>query len=201
MKENKLTGADYLLLLLYLNDNTPICSSVRLTKMMFLFEKEIVPIINSGKKIDKIADADLPEFFPYNFGPFSKDLYEQLNLFANIKFIKISNIYAKEEMSEVDDWEEPTSIDGLDSSNEFTNNADGKCMKYSIDKIGIEYVKSQIIDYVPQETQNLLSAFKTKIIATNIKDILRYVYIKYPEQTVKSLIKDDVLGHEKQSNE
>ena len=42
----------------------------------------------------------------YNYGPFSKDVYEQVELFQSIGFIKVKNLYATEEMSEVDDWEE-----------------------------------------------------------------------------------------------
>ena len=36
MKATKLTGADFLLILLYLNEMEPIKGAVRLTKMMFL---------------------------------------------------------------------------------------------------------------------------------------------------------------------
>ena len=41
----KLNGADYLLLLLYLNNKEPILGAVRLEKMMFLFNMEIAPIL------------------------------------------------------------------------------------------------------------------------------------------------------------
>ena len=82
----KLIGADYLLLLLYLNEKEPIKGAVRLTKMMFLFEKQIAPVLKEkGLESDK-----LPEFFAYNYGPFSKDIYQQLDLFKSINFIEES---------------------------------------------------------------------------------------------------------------
>ena len=72
MKKTKLTGADALLLLLFLDDKKPIDGAIRLTKMMFLFEKEIAPILKkNGIELD-----NPPVFFAYNYGPFSKDVYE-----------------------------------------------------------------------------------------------------------------------------
>ena len=88
MKKTNLTGADALLLLLFLDNQTPIDGAVRLTKMMFLFENEIAPVL----KTKNIELDNLPEFFAYNYGPFSKDIYEQLELFSSIKFIKINRI-------------------------------------------------------------------------------------------------------------
>lgn len=41
----KLNGADYLLLLLYLDNKKPILGAIRLEKMMFLFNMEIAPIL------------------------------------------------------------------------------------------------------------------------------------------------------------
>ena len=43
MNNKKLNGADYLLLLLYLDNKSPILGAIRLEKMMFLFNEEIAP--------------------------------------------------------------------------------------------------------------------------------------------------------------
>ena len=66
----KLLGSDYLLLLLYINDKEPIKGSVRLMKMMFLFNEQIAPALKK-KGLDS---EKLPDFIAYNYGPFSKDL-------------------------------------------------------------------------------------------------------------------------------
>ena len=87
MAKPKLNGADYLLLLLYLNNKQPIYGAIRLTKMMFLFEKEIAPIL----KKEGLDSENLPNFIAYNFGPFSKDVYEQVELFKGIKFIQVTD--------------------------------------------------------------------------------------------------------------
>lgn len=186
------TGADYLLLFLYLNGKEPIKSAVRLTKMMFLFEKEVVPILR--KKGATIDDSDLPDFRPYDYGPFSKDVYEQVELFQSIEFIRVRDLKVKEEMSEVDDWEEPAFLNEMESQ-DYENCRDGKFMQYELLPQGELYVNQKIKDHVGLECMEILSKFKTKIIRTPIKAILRYVYTTYPEMTEKSLIKKQVLGN------
>ncbi|WP_342276289.1 hypothetical protein [Spiroplasma endosymbiont of Nebria brevicollis] len=83
MGNKKINGADYLLLLLYLNNKTDIKSALRLVKMMFLFENEI-----NKQLVEKVPEEKLSKFMAYNFGPWSKDLYEQLNFFESLEFIK-----------------------------------------------------------------------------------------------------------------
>ena len=74
-KQSKLTGADYLLLLLYMDNCSPINGAIRVTKMMFLFNKEIAPLLRKAGA--KINDDDLPDFLAYNYGPFSKAFSSQ----------------------------------------------------------------------------------------------------------------------------
>ncbi len=193
MKKNKLTGADALLLLLFLDNQTPIDGAVRLTKMMFLFENEIAPILkNNGIILD-----NLPEFFAYNYGPFSKDIYEQLELFSNIDFIKINNLKAKEELVEVDDWQEqPFENETVESEKDIELDEDGKYYQYVIEDLGISFVNDEIIPNVSEDAIKLLTDFKKKIVSLSPKAILKYVYTNYPEYTKNSVIKDEVLGSE-----
>lgn len=191
-KQEKLTGADYLLLMLYLNDRKPIKSAVRLTKMMFLFKKEIAPLLK--KKGVEINKDTLPSFQPYNYGPFSKEVYEQIELFKSIGFIKVQDLNVSEEMDEVDDWEEKPFIDELtEQSIGYENRRDGKFMQYKLLKRGADYVQSEIEPLFTGDQIKVLMDFKDRINQTPIKAILRYVYIKYPAMTKKSLIKDEVL--------
>jgi hypothetical protein len=192
MKSNvKLNGADYLLLLLYLDNKKPIKGAIRITKMMYLFEKEIQPLLkNSG-----IDSENLPNFIAYNFGPFSKDLYEQIDFFTNIKFIKTKDIKA-EEMGEVDDWRGEW-FDGVDDPvNMGYAMDDSKYMCYTIDSLGEKYVENKIRPSLTSGQIKLLDDFKKKIVKTTAKDILRYVYTKYPESAENSLIRKDILGED-----
>lgn len=191
MASAKLNGADYLLLLLYLNDKQPILGAIRLTKMMFLFEKEIAPILKS-----KGCDFNnLPEFIAYNFGPFSKDLYEQVELFKGIKFIRVTDLKANDEMVEVDDWQEMPFTDELTNTG-FKLNDDGHYYKYQLLSQGEQFVQKKIIDELSEEQIDILKKFKTKITLLSPKQILKYVYTKYPDFTTKSLIIKEVLDDE-----
>ena len=193
MKKTNLTGADALLLLLFLDNQTPIDGAVRLTKMMFLFENEIAPVL----KTKNIELDNLPEFFAYNYGPFSKDIYEQLELFSSIKFIKINNLKAKEELVEVDDWQEqPFENETVESEKDAELDEDGKYFQYVIEKMGISFVKERILPNVSNDIIQLLTDFKKKINSLSPKAILKYVYTNYPDYTKNSVIKDEVLGSE-----
>ena len=188
MSKAKMNGADYMLILLYLNQRKPIFGAIRLTKMMFLFEKEIAPILKKkGVEIE-----NLPGFIAYNFGPFSKDVYEQVELFKGIKFIQVTNIKADEEMAEVDDLEELPFTDELNNRG-YELNTDGKYYKYQILNTGISFVESELMPNLTTEQIDILEKFKTKINTLSPKQILKYVYTKYPEYTEKSLIKKEVL--------
>lgn len=186
---SKLIGSDYLLLLLYLDNKRPIKGAIRLTKMMFLFNEEIAPLLKKkGLETEK-----LPEFFAYNYGPFSKELYEQVEFFRGLGFIKVTDINATEEMGEVDDWEEGAFIDELSEQEQSHSVEDGKYMKYEISAQGIRYVEEEILPLKPEQI-SILEAFKRKIVSLYPKQILKYVYTKYPKYTTNSLIKDEVMN-------
>lgn len=190
----KLIGADYLLLLLYLNNKEPIKGAVRLTKMMFLFEKQIAPALKErGLESDK-----LPEFFAYNYGPFSKDIYQQLDLFKSINFIKIEDISSEEELSSVDNMIENEFVDEC-FEGDIELKTESNYWLYRIADEGCGFVESELLPNIKKEHQSLLEQFKRKITNMPIKKLLHYVYTKYPEYTDKSLIREEVLSLKQRS--
>lgn len=195
MVNKKLNGADYLLLLLYLDNKKPIKGAVRLMKMMFLFDKEIADLLKS-KGLDT---GIMPEFIAYDYGAFSKEVYEQVELFKSIEFIKVRDIKASEELAEVDDLEdEPFINEEYARDNQLlpmVRHVDEKYYEYEIAKNGIAFVEQKIIgdSLISQSQLDILEQFKEKINSLSPKQILRYTYTKYPEYTANSLIKDEVL--------
>lgn len=188
MSNKKLNGADYLLLLLYLDNKSPILGAIRLEKMMFLFNNEIAPRLKeTGLDSDK-----LPEFIAYNFGPFSKDVYEQVELFKGIGFLRVTNLMAKEELIEADDWEEGPFSKELDYTG-FQLNDEKRYYKYQMLDLGADYVSKKICPELTAEQLAMLLQFKKKITSLSPKQILRYVYTKYPDFTSNSLIKNEVF--------
>ena len=189
----KLTSADYMLLLLDLDNQKPISGSVRLMKMMFLFEKEISPLLkNKGMDI-----SQMPEFIAYDYGPFAKDIYEQIDLFSNIGFISTKKIDVIDQTDEFDDWNDLYGEDVFDVN--FKNgyrflNIDYKSVEYKIENIGHQFVKDKIYPNITAEIIDIMTKFKNKIISIGTRQLLYYVYSRYGEYTTKSKIKNKILG-------
>lgn len=186
----KMLGADYLLLLLYLNNQEPIKGAVRLTKMMFLFNEQISKML----KKRGLESEQLPDFIAYNYGPFSKDVYEQIELFAGIGFVSVTDINTKEDMFGIDDVVEAEFIDECyqgDSELKTENNF----WEYRITDVGKGFVEKELLIDLTDEHKEILETFKRKITEMPIRQLLYYVYTKYPDYTEKSLIKDEVLDN------
>lgn len=190
---NKLNAADYLLFLLDADERAPINGAIRLMKMMFLFNQEIMPAISQKGAIV----GELPQFIAYDFGPFSKDIYEQIEFFENLKFLKTSPVDAIEHTDEFDDWETIYGEDVLDvtlKDGYRRLNIDYKSIKYEITERGDKYVQTKISPELSNEIKDLLTNFKRKINSITTQQLLFYVYSRYENFTTASKIKEKVLG-------
>jgi len=83
---------DILLLLLYSpgvskSYNEPIEGKTRLVKMLFLFKTEVLPHFRRGTKI---TEENFYEFFPWDFGPFSAQVYDDIAFFMLRGFVESS---------------------------------------------------------------------------------------------------------------
>lgn len=187
----KIDSKQLLLYMLYLGfdnqENVPIDGTTRIQKMFFIFEKEILPCL-------KNKTYDSPAFFAYNYGPYSKDISENIRFFHNIKFIDETVLdYDKpqkaveEEIYDESDW----LFDDINSVNE---NESIKEYSYFLTQIGLKYVKENLLNLYDSEDKKLLQQFKKKICSMPLSGIIDYVYHKYEDMTEKSLIRDKVLG-------
>ena len=141
-----------------------------------------------------MESEQLPDFIAYNYGPFSKDVYEQIELFTGIGFVAVTDINTKEEMSGIDDVVEAEFIDECyqgDSELKTENNF----WEYRITEVGKGFVEKELLADLTVEQKGILEAFKRKITEMPIKQLLYYVYTNYPDYTEKSLIKDEVLDN------
>ena len=110
---------DILLLLLYSAGvtnqiNEPIKGRTRILKMLFIFKEEVLKYF---KKNTGINDENFYEYFPWNFGPFSSQVYDDITFFLLRGFIitKYTNEEAlPEAASEEKYWQ---FISGIQSSN------------------------------------------------------------------------------------
>jgi len=187
MNNKEITAKDFLLTILYSPGkydavNESITGRTRLTKMIFLFEKELQKDFFKNNKSVK-----LPDFEPYNFGPFSKELFDDLNFFLSIglidseeTLIPISTAEKNEiEISFDDDWInarfDETEIDDVE-------------MKYSLSSKGVKYVEQNVWSEYSDSQKSILKKFKAQINTISLDSLLRYVYNKYPDSAKKSLI-------------
>lgn len=198
MDKKDLKAKDLLLTLLYLPGisdeyNESINGRTRITKMFYLFDKEIVKYFNNFNIIN------MPEFFAFNYGPFSKELLDDIGFFNAIGFIKEKVLNQQMSKLEVEEYcydkYDDISYDNLTDENMEKVCKDNSPLEtaYSLTDKGIDYVKENILNNFTDEQIKLLIKFKSKINALSLDAILEYVYNKYPESAEKSIIKDKYL--------
>ncbi len=195
MNKKDITSKDLLLCFLYspgINsvNNEPIIGRTKLTKMMYLFEKEIL----SSFFKDNIT-ITLPAFEPYYFGPFSKQLFEDLSFFQSIGMIVAEETNIP--LSFADKVESDNAFDGSDDIWDdacFEDNAECYESSYYLSEGGKKYVENNVWDCFTKTQKDKLKAFKAQINRISLDALLRYVYTKYPEDAKNSKIADKYLN-------
>jgi uncharacterized protein len=179
MTEERIEDADLILLLLAAPTKHERLQSrcdgiTRLEKLLFLVEKET--------DISNEIDETFP-FEPYHYGPYSKEVYQAVDLLTALQLLDERRIDAS---SSLDVSEEFEALDEFDISDD-------------------RYIERQLLlTSDGRDVANVLSrqlSPKGKSELTRIKDsyggmslrqLLRYVYASYPEYASKSLIRDRV---------
>ena len=59
---------------------------------------------------------------------------------------------------------------------------------------GIKFVENMLWDKLDKRQKNLLKVFKAKTTSVPLRALVRYVYTNYPDDTVNSIIKEEILG-------
>lgn len=195
MDRRSLSGKDLLLALLYcpgssMEINEPIIGRTKLTKMIYLFEKEIY------KEFDDNLSIVLPKFEPYNYGPFSRELFEDLKFFLSIGLVKTEETLVP--ISSADKYEFYIDLDE-NIEDEWSSATFEECnedveLKYLLSDGGVKYVQDKIWNIFSEQQRIVLKAFKRQINSISLDSLLNYVYNKYPDDTVKSLISNKYLG-------
>ena len=187
----KLTGKDTLLLLLYspgvLDDpNEKIRGRTRLVKMAFLFKEEVDPKF-------KFDIENLAEFVAWKFGPWSEEVYSDIEFFRSIGFVATeteennANDLTPEEAEEFEKWEENVSLTDY-ATDEYQQEI------FTLTSLGRKYIEdNKIFESLSENQKAGLKEFKKKFNGVSLFSILRYVYEKYPQYTLKSEIKNQIL--------
>lgn len=184
---------DILLLLLYSPGvmdefNQPISGRTRIVKMLFLFREEVLREFRHGTDIN---EQNFYEFFAWDFGPFSTQVYDDLTFFTLRGFIETDESKEDplpESAEEWDKWsrEQPSLAvaDEVEAYEEVTFRLTAKGQRFA----------QGLYDQLSPAQRQLLKTFKAKLVNAPLRAILRYVYSNYGSMTTKSKIKEDILG-------
>ena len=160
MSKINLSTADIIMLLLYSpgytdNFNEPIEGRTKLTKMLFIFEKEIKRDFVNGKIS---FDDDIFYFQSWNFGPMSFKAFKDIDFLKNTNFIKSSydnnGALTYEEISEFSNYAQKE----LDiEPSEFASE------KFEITDRGVKFIQEKNKYNILSDVQKAcLKAFKSK---------------------------------------
>ncbi len=164
----------------------------RLQKLMFLLERE-----------EGIDSIDGFEFEPYKAGPYSPQLYDDLEFLENLGYIvgEVSSEASEPEALEVDllsfdhligeeveQSSDGSDVDGPASADTFEER------RFRLSKEGRNRIKDLLLseDFAP--VVNKIRKVKSKFGRYSLNDLLYYVYSKYPEMTTESEIRDKILS-------
>lgn len=145
----------------------------RLEKLIFLLENET----DLQNLLDEAAG-----FEAHNFGPFSSKIYQAVDTLAAAGLLEDSAELAS---SSEDFWEAEEVVGSKPADPYATRN-------FALTERGRRYYEA-LIKELPQSAEKSLAEFKARFGALPLRQLIRYVYKKYPAFTHNSLIKDEIL--------
>lgn len=145
----------------------------RLEKLVFLLERE-TPV---RSWVTEVAD-----FRSHKFGPFSAKIYKALEGLSAYRLLEDS---AEPSDSEEDRWE-AVNVLGADLEDPYTTRT------FQLTERGMRYYAA-LIELLPPDAEEILRQFKERFATLSLRQLVRYVYERYPEFTDRSEIRDQVL--------
>ncbi len=188
---------DLLMILLYAKGHREIqCEAIqgrtRLVKMVFLFKEELWRKLKLNKVIPEKA---LPDFQPYDFGPFAPEVFSDLEFLVETGFVEervlANERLADEEALELWYWRSSSAATDEDLEEQQT-------YQYQLTQLGRDFVQQELRPdlNLTDDQMKLIDDFKSRCTGTSLRSLLRYVYAKYPKMTTKSKIRDEILSQE-----
>jgi hypothetical protein len=184
---------DVLLLLLYSpgrgdEPNEPIIGRTRLVKMLFLFKEEA---LQHFRRETDIPEDEFYEFFPWNFGPFSRDVYDDLTFFTLRGFVEANEAEEDALPESAAEWEAWLSSSRPDSYGELIS--EYKEESFRLTEKGGNFAEN-LYETLSSPQRKLLREFKKRTSTVPLRALLKYVYENYEGMTDRSTIKEQVLG-------
>lgn len=146
----------------------------RLEKLVFLLERE-TPIR------DWLTEK--ADFRSHKFGPFSAKIYQAVDTLAAANMLRDS---ARQSTTSEDTWEASNVIGDPEDLDTYTTRT------FELTERGDNYYKALLRD-LPPNAEETLTAFKRQFGRLPLRQLVRYVYERYPQFTDKSEIRDQIL--------
>lgn len=147
----------------------------RLEKLIFLLERETPARDWLTEKAD---------FRSYRFGPFSSKVYEAVDMLAAADIVRDS---AKKSPDVADRWESVSALMDEGDLDPYTTR------DFALTQRGTDYYAA-LLRELPADAETVLTDFKERFARLPLRQLVRYVYERYPQFTDKSEIRDEILG-------
>lgn len=141
------------LALAYANDQKPVRGRTRLQKMVFLMQKDL-----EDEGFD-LTGRDQYQFMAYDYGPFSKTLYDDIDLLEEQHLIH----------------EDEQEFDG-----------DKVIYEYKIEEDGIQSLEERLTDDQVQQLVNKAQEIKEQYNEMSLQKLIDKVYSQYPDYAKNS---------------
>jgi len=181
---------DLLLLLLGIKGNKATTEGLggitRLQKLLFLLEQETHVIPN----------GDGFKFEAYKAGPYSSQLYDDLEFLENLDLIekRATAEGTEEEVAEIDFTFESLIEPEIENDDSSCPAPDAyEEYRYNLTQEGLKKVQQMLDDSSYTPVVDSVRNIKSRYGQYSLGDLLYYVYTKYPEMTTESEIKEKVL--------
>lgn len=183
---------DLLLLLIGVDEEGTSAGTVsgitRLQKLLFLLLEQEEAIRPRGSGF---------EFEAYKVGPYSAKLYDDLELLENLGLIR-TEATAEATVTETVDINRlsfENMMGGFDELTGGSGAADSfEERRFALTEEGRKRVENLLESREYDPVVDGIRKVKSKFIHYSLRDLLRYVYRKYPGMTTESEIIDEVLG-------
>jgi len=172
-----------MLLVLIGANETPVEGTTRLQKYCFLSERE------EGVEID---DQGF-DFIKYHFGPYSPRLYDDLETLENYGLIETVSTSRRADAVEALEEKEFTAEFLLGREDQAEARATLQERVYRLTDKGKEFVRKLESQGKCTEEITKIRRVKSRFSNYSLRDLIRYVYQRYPEMTTESEIREIVL--------
>ena len=165
--------------------NERVAGRTRLMKLVYLFYKEVWRKLEGFRAVSSDKQH---RFIPFHFGPFSKDLFDDIVFLENVGLVREQAGEGESSMAEL--WElrqfyEELTLEGVESDELDTGYREPV---FSLTDEGVKLANRMYMQLSEAE-RRALREFKTRYSAIPLSTLLRYVYKTYPDDAAESKIR------------